>query len=78
MQELGSATENQSPYPGTSLINIVVVQVGGKRYPPTRDWTKDFVIEVWCFPEVAKMLASQNRTGRNYVISITYQVLSLN
>ena len=37
MQELGSATEKQSPYPGTSLINIVVVQVGGKRYPPTRD-----------------------------------------
>ena len=28
----------------TSLINTVVVQVGGKRYAPTRDWTKDFVL----------------------------------
>ena len=36
MQELGSATENQSPYPDTSLINRVAVQVGGKRYAPTR------------------------------------------
>ena len=78
MQELGSATENQSPYPGTSLIIKVVAQVSGKRYAPTRAWTKDFVIEVWCFAEEAKMSALQNRTGRNYVISITYQVLSLN
>ena len=36
MQELGSATENQSPYPGTSLIIKVVAQVSGKRYAPTR------------------------------------------
>ena len=35
MQELGSATENQSPYPDTSLINRVAVQVGGKKYAPT-------------------------------------------
>ena len=28
-----------------SLINTVVVQVGGKRYAPTRDWTKDFAVE---------------------------------
>ena len=75
MQELGSATKNQSPYPGTSSINRVVVQEGGKRYAPTRAWTKDFVVEVWCFPGEAKMLASQNRTTKN---SITYQDLSLN
>ena len=67
MQELGSVTENQSPYPGTSLINKVVAQVSGKRYAPTRDWTEDFVIEVWCFPEEAKLLASQNRTRRCYL-----------
>ena len=75
MQELGSATKNQIPYPGTSSINRVVVQEGGKRYAPTRAWTKDFVVEVWCFPGEAKMLASQNRTTKN---SITYQDLSLN
>ena len=73
MQELGSATENQSPYP--DMINRVAVQVGGKRYAPTRAWAKDFVVEVWCFPGEAKMLASQNRTTKN---SITYQDLSLN
>ena len=78
MQELGSATKNQSPYPGTSSINRVVVQEGGKRYAPTRAWTKDFVVEVWCFPGEAKMLASQNRTTKNYFNSITYQDLSLN
>ena len=78
MQELGSATENQSPYPGTSLIIKVVAQVSGKRYAPTRAWTKDFVVEVWCFPGEAKMLPSQNRTTKNYVNSVIYQDLSLN
>ena len=74
MQELGSAAENQSPYPDTSLINRVAVQVGGKRYATTRAWTEDFVVEVWCFQ---KMLASQNRPTKN-VNSRIYQDLSLN
>ena len=78
MQELGSATENQIPYPDTSLINRVAVQVGGKRYAPTRAWAKDFVVEVWCFPGEAKMLVSQNRPTKNYINSIIYQDLSLN
>ena len=62
---ISRATENQSPYPDTSLINRVAVQVGGKKYAPTSAWTKDFVVEVSCFPVEAKMLASQNRTTKN-------------
>ena len=58
-----------------SLTNTVIIQVSSKRYAPIRVRTKAFVVEAWRFPGEAKMLVSQNCTKRNYINSITYQVL---
>ena len=50
------------------------MQVSGKIYAPTRARPKAFSVEGWHFPGEAKMLVSQNRTTRNYVKSMIYQV----